>query len=99
VRLAHTGAALVGPCPNRRQLLERYVGQYQQQAVALRNGRLYYKGAVSPESPLTAVAQDLFEVDADPTLRIRFVGDGAGPAVKFIGIYSDGTLDEWARSR
>jgi hypothetical protein len=47
----------------------------------------------------------LFEVDADPTLRIRFVGDGdgdgdgAGPAAKLIGIYSDGTLDEWARSR
>ena len=54
---------------------------------------------MSPESPLTPIAEDLFEVDADPTLRIRFVGDGAGPAAKIIGIYSDGTMDEWPRSR
>jgi CubicO group peptidase (beta-lactamase class C family) len=92
-------AARSRPVTISQHVLERYVGQYQQQAVAVRNGRLYYKGAVSPESPLTAIAEDLFEVDADPTLRIRFVGNGAEPAVKLIGIYSDGTMDEWPRSR
>lgn len=92
-------AARARPVAVSQQILERYVGQYQQQAVAVRNGRLYYKGAVSPESPLTPIAENLFEVDADPTLRIRFVGDGAGSAVKLIGIYSDGTMDEWPRSQ
>lgn len=92
-------AARARPVSVSQQMLERYVGQYQQQVVAVRNGRLYYKGAVSPESPLTPIADNLFEVDADPTLRIRFVGDGAGPAVKLIGIYSDGTMDEWPRSQ
>jgi tetratricopeptide (TPR) repeat protein len=92
-------AARARPVAVSQQILERYVGHYQQQAVAVRNGRLYYKGAVSPESRVTAIAEDLFEVDADPTLRIRFVGDGAGPAVKLIGIYGDGTMDEWTRSQ
>ncbi len=92
-------AARARPVAVSQQILERYVGQYQQQIVAVRNGRLYYKSAVSPESPLTPIAKDLFEVDADPALRIRFVGAGAKPAVKLIGIYSDGTIDEWARSQ
>jgi len=92
-------AARARPVAVSQQIMERYVGQYQQQAIATRNGRLYYKGAVSPESALTPIAEDLFEVDADPTLRIRFVGDTARPAVKLIGIYSDGTTDEWPRSQ
>jgi tetratricopeptide (TPR) repeat protein len=92
-------AARARPVAVSQEIKERYAGQYQQQAVAVRNGRLYYKGAVSPESALIPIAEDLFEVDADPTLRIRFVGDGTRPAVKLIGIYSDGTMDEWARSQ
>jgi CubicO group peptidase (beta-lactamase class C family) len=78
-----------------QQTLERYAGQYQQQVVALRNGRLYYQSVLTPESPLTAIARDVFEVDADPSIRVRFVDGGA----KLIGIYSDGTLDEWPKSR
>lgn len=92
-------AARARPVVVSQQVLKLYVGQYQQQAVAVRNGRLYYKGALSPESPLSPIADDLFEVDADPTIRIRFVGAGVGPAMKVIGIYSDGTMDEWARSQ
>lgn len=92
-------AAHARPVAVSRQVLERYVGQYQQQAVAVRNGRLFYKGAISPESLVTPIAEDLFEVDADPTLRIRFVRDGAGSAVNLIGINSDGTMDEWPRSQ
>ena len=91
-------AARARPVAVSQQMLERYAGQYQQQLVAVRNGRLYYKGAVSPESPLTAIATDLFEVDADPAVRIRFVGPESAPAVKLFGIYSDGTIDEWPRS-
>lgn len=92
-------AARARPVVVSQQRLERYAGQYQQAAVAVRNGRLYYKGATSPESSLTPIAEDLFEVDADTALRIRFDGDGAGPAVKIIAIYSDGTMDEWPRSQ
>jgi tetratricopeptide (TPR) repeat protein len=91
-------AARARPVAVSQQMLERYAGQYQQQLVAVRNGRLYYKGAVSPESPLTAIAADLFEVDADPAVRIRFVGPESAPAVRLFGIYSDGTIDEWPRS-
>lgn len=91
-------AARARPVAVSQQMLERYVGRYQQQAVAVRDGRLYYKGAISPESSLTALAEDLFEVDADTTIRVRFVCVGPGPAVKLIGIYSDGTMDEWPRS-
>jgi CubicO group peptidase (beta-lactamase class C family) len=78
--------------------LERYAGQYQEHSVALRGGRLYYKGGANPESALTPMAEDLFEVEADPTVRIRFVREGVGPAVKLVGINSDGTVDEAARS-
>jgi hypothetical protein len=61
-------------------------------------GRLYYAGAVSAESPLSPMTEDLFEVEADPTVRLRFVGVGTRTGEGLIGIYSDGTIDEWARS-
>ncbi|MGH7512642.1 MAG: serine hydrolase [Gemmatimonadales bacterium] len=77
--------------------LARYAGQYQEQAVTLREGRLYYAGAASPESPLSPMTENLFEVEADPTVRLRFVG-GTRTGARLIGIYSDGTIDEWARS-
>jgi CubicO group peptidase (beta-lactamase class C family) len=92
-------AARARPVAVSAQMLERYVGQYQQQGIAERDGRLYYKSALSSESALSVIAEDLFEVDADPTQRVRFVGAGVGPAVKLIGIYSDGTMDEWPRSQ
>ena len=92
-------AARARPIAVSQKILERYAGQYQQQVVVVRNGRLYYKGVLTPESPLTPIAEDLFEVDADSTLRIRFVGDGAGPGAKIVGVYSDGTMDDWPRSR
>jgi CubicO group peptidase (beta-lactamase class C family) len=79
--------------------LARYVGRYQERSVSLREGRLYYAGGPSGESPLTPMAGDLFEVEADPAVRTRFVADGAGPATRLVAIYRDGTTDEWARSR
>lgn len=92
-------AARARPVVVSPQTMQRYPGRYQQQVVTTRDGRLYYKGALSPESPLTPLAGDLFEVDADPTLRLSFVGDAAGPAAKVIGIYRDGTVDEWPAGR
>ncbi|MEO7987364.1 MAG: serine hydrolase, partial [Gemmatimonadales bacterium] len=91
-------AARAQPVAIPRRILERYVGQYQERAITLRDGRLFYGGGPSPESPLTAMAEDLFEVAADPTIRVRFVGEGVAPAAKLIGLYSDGSIDEWARS-
>ncbi|HKS54663.1 MAG TPA: serine hydrolase [Steroidobacteraceae bacterium] len=88
-------AARARPVAVSDQMLQRYAGQYQQQVVAVRNGRLYYKGVLTPESALTPIARDVFEVDADPSIRVRFVDDGA----RLVGISSDGTLDEWPRSR
>jgi tetratricopeptide (TPR) repeat protein len=90
-------AARARPVVISQQTLERYAGHYQQQVVEVRNGRLFYKSAVSAESPLTPIAEDLFEVDADPAIRIRFVGVDDGPAAKLVGLYSDGTMDEWPR--
>lgn len=94
-RLAARARPVVVPA----SALGRYAGRYQDQVVALRGGRLYYKGGVKPESPLAPMANDLFEVEADPTTRIQFVGNGTTPAAKLVAIYSDGTMDEAARSR
>jgi hypothetical protein len=94
-RLAARAQAVAVP----QRTLESYAGQYQERAITMRYGRLYYKGGANPESPLTPMAEDLFEVEADPTFRIRFVGDGVGPAAKLIGLYSDGSIEESVRSR
>jgi len=91
-------AARAQPVAVPRRTLESYAGQYQERAITMRNGRLYYKGDISPESPLIAMAVDLFEVEADPTLRIRFAGDGVGAAAKLIAISRDGTTEESVRS-
>ena len=79
--------------------LKSYAGRYQERTIAMHDGRLYYRRGASPESPLTPMAEDRFELEADPALRIRFDTDGAGPAAKLIEIYSDGTIDESVRSR
>ena len=82
-----------------RRTLERYAGRYQERVITLRDGRLFYTDGADRESPLTTMAEDLFEVAADPTSRVHFVGDGEAAAAKLIVIYSDGTIDELARSR
>lgn len=94
-RLAARGHPVAVP----QRTLQSYAGQYRERAITLRDGRLYYAGGATPESALTPMAEDLFEVEADPTVRIRFVGGGMKPAAKLIAIYSDGSLDQWARSK
>jgi hypothetical protein len=81
-----------------KQTLESYAGRYQERSIALRNGRLYYRRGVNPESPLTPMSQDVLEVEKNPMLRIRFVGDGESPATKLVEISSDGSIDESTRS-
>ncbi len=44
------------------------------------------------------MAEDLFEIEANPSLRVRFVARGQEPADKLVEIDSDGTIDESARS-
>lgn len=79
--------------------LESYTGQYQERQITLRGGRLYYKRGANPETPLVAMAEDLFELEADPMFRVWFVGDGVRPATKLVGMYNDGSTDESVRSR
>jgi hypothetical protein len=45
------------------------------------------------------MTRDLLEVEKNPTLRIRFVGDGEAPATKLVEISSDGSIDESVRSK
>lgn len=82
-----------------QRTLASYTGRYQEWVITLRDGRLYHDGGLNPESALIPLGEDLFEVEADPMFRIRFVGDGLQPAAKLIGLYSDGSTDEWMRSR
>jgi hypothetical protein len=65
----------------------------------MRDRRLHYQRGANPESPLSPMAEDLFEVEVDPAVRIRFVADGEASAAKLIEIYSDGSIDESVRSR
>ena len=51
-----------------------------------------------PPAPMIPLADDLFELESDPAVRVRFVGGGAGPAGRIVVRYSDGTVDAWARS-
>jgi hypothetical protein len=44
------------------------------------------------------MSQDMLEVEKNPMLRIRFVGDGESPATKLVEISSDGSIDESTRS-
>jgi CubicO group peptidase (beta-lactamase class C family) len=93
-RLAARSQAVVVPEPR----LATYAGAYQERSVTLRGGRLFYKGGPYPESPLEPMAEDLFEVEADPTLRVRFMGDGVAPAPRLIEISRDGSVEEAPRS-
>lgn len=78
--------------------LERLAGRYQDRTITVRDGRLRYEGGPTPASWLTPMSDSLFEVATDPGSRLRFIGgDGDRPA-KLLGIYRDGTMDEWARS-
>ena len=69
------------------EALRRYEGRYLEgRAVRLREGRLYYESSARPTSPLAPMGEDLFEVEADPFVRVRFVVEGGtGPAVQARG--------------
>ena len=77
--------------------LKDYAGRYGERTIALRHGRLYYTRGVEAESALVPMAADLFEVEADPTLRVRFVGT-KGAATKLVELSSDGSMEEALRS-
>ena len=77
--------------------LASYAGDYQERTVVLRGGRLRYGGGAEPESPLVPMGADLFELEQDPAVRIRFLGDGVRPAAELVAIYRDGSVDRWSR--
>jgi hypothetical protein len=77
--------------------LARYPGRYAERRVTLREGRLFYSGGAYPASPLTPMTKRLFEVAAEPTVRVRFDDVGLGSAAIFVVLYNDGTADEAVR--
>jgi CubicO group peptidase (beta-lactamase class C family) len=91
-------AARARTSPLSVRTLESYAGRYQEWTITLRDGRLLYNGGANPESPLIPMTENLFEVEADPMFRIRFVGDGVLPAAKLLALYSDGSIEESMRS-
>jgi CubicO group peptidase (beta-lactamase class C family) len=92
-------AARARPVSIPERTLESYAGQYQERSIVLRGGRLYYRRGASAETPLIPMTVDLLEVEENPMLRVRFVGDGTSPATSLVEIASDGTSDESARSK
>ena len=83
------------PVPDRA--LASYAGDYRERTVMLRGGRLHYGGGADPESPLVPMGPDLFELERDPAVRVRFIGDGVRPAAELVAIYRDGSVDRWSR--
>ncbi len=93
-RLASRGHLVTIP----EHALERLAGRYQDRSVTVRDGRLWYEGGPTSASWLTPMSDTLFEVQAEPATRLHFAGGGPEPPVKLVGIYRDGTMDEWPRS-
>ena len=79
--------------------LASYAGDYRERTVALCGGRLHYGGGADPESPLMPMGADLFELERDPAVRVRFVGGGVRPTSELVAIYRDGSVDRWSRVR
>jgi CubicO group peptidase (beta-lactamase class C family) len=77
--------------------LASYPGDYRERTVVVRGGRLYYRGGADPESPLVPMGASLFELERDPAVRVRFIGDGVRPAAELVAIYRDGSVDRWSR--
>lgn len=80
-------------------VLARYAGDYRERVVTLRGGRLHYGGGADPESPLVPMGGELFELERDPGVRVRFLDGEAGPASGIVAIYRDGSMDRWSRAR
>jgi CubicO group peptidase (beta-lactamase class C family) len=92
-------AARAHPVMIPQRTLESYAGKYQERTITLHDGRLHYQRGQSPESVLIPMADDLFELETDPTLRVRFAAAGAGTARRLIEISTDGTIDESVKAR
>jgi CubicO group peptidase (beta-lactamase class C family) len=82
-----------------KQALAGYAGDYGERTITLRESRLYLGGGADPESPLVPMGGAVFEVENDPSVRVRFVAAGARPAAELVAIYRDGTVDRWPRAR
>lgn len=81
------------------EVLASYAGEYRERTVVLRDGRLHYGGGADPESPMVPMGADLFELERDPDVRVRFLGDGKRPVAELVAIYRDGSVDRWSRAR
>ncbi len=81
-----------------QETLERYAGVYRERVVTLRDGRLYYEGGSKPRSPLRPMTDDLFELEVDPTIRVRFSRDGVGGTAKLVEIWNDGSAEDFQRT-
>ena len=85
--------------PSRPRCWRASRASYRERTVVLRDGRLHYGGGADPESPMVPMGADLFELEQDPDVRVRFLGDGKRPAAELVAIYRDGSVDRWSRAR
>jgi hypothetical protein len=90
-------AARARPARVPPRTLERYAGTYGEREVTLREGRLWYRRGANAASALVPMAADLFEVEVEPTLRVKFVVE-PGAADRLIELSSDGSIEEAGRT-
>lgn len=87
-RLARRNAKVVAP-------LKSYAGDYGERRVVLREDGLHLGGGAEPDSRLVPIGPELFELERDPGVRIRFEGR---PVREVVAISRDGSVDRWPRS-
>lgn len=84
------------------ELLSRYAGEYKDRKVALKDGSLYLSLPQAPQTPprrLVPISTDTFNVEGDPTGRVRFIPDKDGPAKKLLALWLFGAELEFERIR
>ncbi len=78
--------------------LNRLTGRYGPRRVWMQDGRLHYERADSGrEYLLQPLGRDTFRAEGLYTFLLRFVSDDSGNPVKLVGLYFNGSNDEFAR--
>jgi hypothetical protein len=78
--------------------LQEIAGVYGPRQVTLEGGALFYQREGRPKLRMTAVAEDLFQLEGVEGFLARFERDATDRIVKLVGLYDNGNTDESPRN-
>ncbi len=90
--------AKFNPVKIETEVLKKYVGDYGDREIKMKEGKLYYNRKGNPENELKPLAEDLFFFEEAPYFRLK-IEEKDGEVVGLRGLYENGHTDYSAKTK